>query len=99
MKEGKNEVIKEMKITQEDGSDKMNVTVMADKDEINVKTTSLIDALAADNLLKKDNYSLVIKKGIVSVDGNELKEDAAAKYKTMVDALGGADIELKNTQK
>ena len=48
---------------------------------------------------QKDNYSLAIKKGIVSVDGNELKEDAAAKYKILVDALGGADIELKNSQK
>jgi K(+)-stimulated pyrophosphate-energized sodium pump len=95
----KTEVIKEMKITKSDSTNTMSVTVMADKDAVNAATDKLIDALAADNLLKKDNYSLSIKKGKLSVDGTELKEAVATKYKSLVDALGGADIELKNTQK
>ena len=77
----------------------MSVSVTAGKEEINAATDKLIDALAADNLLKKENYILSVKKGKLSVDGTELKEEVAAKYKTLIDALGGTDIELKNSQK
>ena len=33
------------------------------------------------------------------IDGSELKEEIAAKYKTLVSALGDADVELKNSLK
>jgi len=93
------EMIKEMTVTKRDSSNTMNVTVTADKDVMNAAADNLVSALAADNLLKKDNYTLSVKKGIITVDGAALKEDAAAKYKSLVDALGGVDIDLKNSQK
>ena len=92
-------MIKEMTVTKRDSSNTMNVTVTADKDVMNAAADNLVSALAADNLLKKDNYTLSVKKGIITVDGAALKEDAAAKYKSLVDALGGVDIDLKNSQK
>ncbi|MGG9963787.1 sodium-translocating pyrophosphatase [Ferruginibacter sp. SUN106] len=98
-KENGKEVIKEMLVTKNDSTNTMSVTVSSDKEVINTAADKLLDALAADNLLKKDNYTLSVKKGKITVDGTELKEDAAAKYKALVDALGGADIELKNSQK
>jgi K(+)-stimulated pyrophosphate-energized sodium pump len=97
--EGK-EMIKEMLVTKSDTSNTMNVTVTAaDKEVVNSAADNLVSALAADNLLKKENYTLSVKKGIITVDGTALKEDAAAKYKSLVDALGVSDIELKNSQK
>ena len=97
--EVKHEMIKEISISKTDSSNNMTVTVTAGKEEINAATDKLIDALATDNLLKKENYTLSVKKGIVSIDGTELKQEAAAKYKTLIDALGGTDLELKNSQK
>ena len=95
----KQEMIKEISISKTDSSNNMSVSVTAGKEEINAATDKLIDALAADNLLKKENYILSVKKGKLSVDGTELKEEVAAKYKTLIDALGVTDIELKNSQK
>ena len=97
--QAKHEMIKEISISKTDSSNTMNVSVTAGKEEINAATDKLIDALAADNLLKKDNYTLSVKKGIVSIDGTELKQESVAKYKTLIDALGVTDIELKNSQK
>ena len=93
------EVIKEMQISKTDSNTTLNVTVSASKETINAATENLVNALAADNLLKKNNYTLSVKKGKLTVDGTELKEESAAKYKSLVDALGGEDIELKNSQK
>lgn len=95
--EGK--VITEMMVTKSDSTNTMNVTVTADKDVMNGATDKLVDALATDNLLKKDNYSLLVKKGTITIDGIVLKEDVAAKYKSLVDALNGMDINIKNSQK
>ncbi len=93
----KHEVIKEIAITNTDSATTLSVT--AGQEEIKLATDKLIDALATDNLLKRDNFTLSVKKGIVSIDGTILKEEVASKYKTMIDALGGADFELKNSQK
>ena len=95
----KHEMIKEISISKTDSNNNMTVSVTAGKEAINAATDKLIDALATDNLLKKENYTLSVKKGIVSIDGTELKQETAAKYKTLIDALGGADLELKNSQK
>jgi K(+)-stimulated pyrophosphate-energized sodium pump len=91
----KHEMIQEVSIIKNDSSTNMTVSLTAGKEAVN----TLIDALAADNLIKKENYTLSVKKGKISVDGTELKDEVAAKYKALVDALGGTDIELKNTQK
>ena len=99
VKQAKQEIIKEMTVIKNDSSNTMQVTVLANKDEINAATEKLINALATDNFLKKDNFTLSVKKGKVVIDGTALKEDAVAKYKTLIDALGGADFELKNSQK
>jgi K(+)-stimulated pyrophosphate-energized sodium pump len=99
--ESKHEVIKEISIvnTKTDSSNKMNVTVNAGKDELNGVTNKLIDALAADNLLKKENYNLSVKAGQITIDGTTLKEEVATKYKSLVDALGGVNLQLSNSQK
>jgi K(+)-stimulated pyrophosphate-energized sodium pump len=98
-KEVKKEAIKEMLITKNDSTNTMDVTVTADKNVMNAATDKLIDALAADNLLKKDNYTLTVKKGKITVDGTALKDEVAAKYKLLIESLGGADIDLKHSQK
>ena len=97
--ESKHEVIKEISITKTDSNNTMNVTVIASKEDMKIATDKLIDALAADKLLNKENYNLSVKGGKIIIDGTALKEEVATKYKAILDALGGADLELKNTQK
>ena len=59
----------------------------------------LVEALAADQLLNKDNYTLSLKKGKLSIDGKEVREEDAKKYSTLISALGGADMEIKNSNR
>ena len=92
----KQEIKQEISIIKNDSSNSTTVTVVADMKQ---PTDKLVDALAGDNLIKKDNYTLSIKKGKLSLDGVEQKDDVIAKYKTLIDALGGADINIKNTNK
>ena len=103
---GKSEVVttnkmemKEMTIIKKDSNNSTTLTVTADANAGKVATDHLVDALAADNLIKKDNYTLSLKHGKLSLDGVEQKDDVTAKYKTLIDALGVTDLELKNTNK
>ena len=59
----------------------------------------LVEALAADQILNKDNYTLSLKKGKLSIDGKEVREEDAKKYSTLISALGGADMEIKNSNR
>ena len=92
----KQEVKQEISIIKNDSSHTTTVTVVADMKQ---PTDKLVEALAADNLLKKDNYTLSIKKGKLSIDGVEQKDEVTAKYKSLIDALDGADLEIKNIKK
>ena len=92
----KQEVKQEISIIKNDSSHTTTVTVVADMKQ---PTDKLVEALAADNLLKKDNYTLSIKKGKLSIDGLEQKDEVTAKYKSLIDALDGADLEIKNIKK
>jgi len=93
-KEKKKEAVKEILITKAGNTNSTNVT--ADNDVKTNATGNLINALAVDNLLKKDNYTLAVKKGKITVNGTDIKDEQAAKYKGLIADLGGTDIELKN---
>jgi K(+)-stimulated pyrophosphate-energized sodium pump len=95
--EVKQEMIKEISIINTDSTG--TITVTADKAEINTATDKLIDALSADKILNKENYSLQLKSGKLIVDGIELKEETTNKYKALLETFKGANIELKNSNK
>ncbi len=95
----KQEVIKEISITKTDSANKMNVTVTADKQEIDITTNKLLDALVAEKLLDKDNYTLSIKDGKIIVNGTAIDEKTAEKFKEIIASFNGASIELKNSKK
>jgi K(+)-stimulated pyrophosphate-energized sodium pump len=95
----KHEIIKEVAIVKNDQNTKMNVTVTADKEAMTAATDKLIDALAADKLLDKDNYTLSINEGKISVNGTVIDENTAEKYKEITTSFNGTSIELKNTKK
>ncbi|HNH23086.1 MAG TPA: hypothetical protein PLY26_13105, partial [Ferruginibacter sp.] len=59
----------------------------------------LIEALAADKLIDKDNFTLSLSKGKLILDEKEQTADVVAKYKSLIDALGNADLNIKNTKK
>jgi hypothetical protein len=91
-------VSREVLITKAGDTNTKDVTLTNDKGQMNTATDKLVNALAADNLLKKDNFALSVKKGKVAVDGAVLKDDVAVKYQSLIAALQGTDIELKNSQ-
>jgi K(+)-stimulated pyrophosphate-energized sodium pump len=86
------EAIKEVLITRSGDNNTPGKEVM------NTATDKLVDALAIDNLLKKDNFALSVKQGKIAVDGIALKDEVAAKYQSLITALKGTDVELKNSQ-
>jgi hypothetical protein len=69
------------------------------KELVSAATGKLVAALTADNVIQKDNYTLAVKNGKITVDGAELNSEVAAKYNVLMADLAGADIKLANSQK
>jgi len=95
--EMKEQVTKEISIIKTDSTNTMTVT--ASPDALKVPTDNLIDALAADKLIEKDNYSLALSKGKLTLNDKEQPAEVTAKYKSLIDALGSGDLKIKNTKK
>ncbi|MCB0710597.1 MAG: hypothetical protein KDC15_14580, partial [Chitinophagaceae bacterium] len=60
---------------------------------------ALVDALAADKVIEKDNFSLSIAKGKLTLNNKEVSNDIAVKYKSLIDALGDVSLNVNNTKK
>ena len=93
------EMKKEISIIKTDSNNTMNVTVTADPNALKEPTDKLIDALVADKLIEKDNYALGLSKGKLTLNDKEQTAEITAKYKALIDALGGVDLNIKNTNK
>ena len=93
------EMIKEVSIIKNDTTNTMNLTVTADPNALKVPTDALINALVTDELIEKDNFSLALTKGKLTLNDKEQAAEVTAKYKTFTDALDGADLNIMNTQK
>ncbi|MFZ1451590.1 MAG: sodium/proton-translocating pyrophosphatase, partial [Ferruginibacter sp.] len=93
------EMTKEVSIIKTDSANTTNLTVTADPNALKVPTDELINALAADKLIEKDNYSLVLSKGKLTLNGKEQPASVLAKYQPLIDNLDGADLKIENTQK
>ncbi|HNK30417.1 MAG TPA: sodium/proton-translocating pyrophosphatase, partial [Ferruginibacter sp.] len=87
------QVTKEISISKQDSVTTVTTTVDAAPAE------KLIEALAADKLIDKDNFTLSLSKGKLILDEKEQTADVVAKYKSLIDALGNADLNIKNTKK
>jgi K(+)-stimulated pyrophosphate-energized sodium pump len=93
------EMIKEVSITKTDSGSDMNLTITADANDLKAPSDKLIDALVADKLIEKDNFTLSLKKGKLSLNDKEQSEEVNTKYKTLIDSLGSADLNIKNIKK
>ncbi|MBL7703454.1 MAG: sodium-translocating pyrophosphatase [Ferruginibacter sp.] len=91
----KHEMIKEVSIVKTDSANTTIVTTSVDA----VPADKLVDALVADNLISKENFSLSLTKGKLTLDGKEQTTDVVSKYKALIDALGGADLNIKSSGK
>jgi K(+)-stimulated pyrophosphate-energized sodium pump len=98
-KHGLKEMTKEISMMKTDSTNTMNLTVTADADALKVPTDKLIDALVADKLIEKDNYSLSLSKGKLALNDKEQPAEVTAKYISLIDALGGTDLKIKNNRK
>ena len=55
----------------------------------------LINALVADKLIEKGNFKLDINDGKLSLNGKVQSEEINQKYKTLIDAIGNTNIQIK----
>ena len=90
---------KEVSIIKKDTTNTTNLTVTANPDALKVPTDKLIEALAADKLIEKDNFSLGLSKGKLTLNDKEQTAEVTAKYKSLIAALDGADLNIKHTKK
>lgn len=94
------EVATEMSIIKNaDNTNTAQVTVTADANTVKAPVEALVNALAADKVIEKDNYSLSIAKGKLTLNNKEVNNDIAAKYKSLIDALGDVNLNVSNTKK
>lgn len=93
------EMKKEISIVKTDSGNTTNMTVTAGPDAFKEPTEKLVDALAADKLIEKDNFSLSLTKGKLTLNDKEQAAEVTDKYKTLIAALDGADLNIKNSQK
>ncbi|MEO6540006.1 MAG: sodium-translocating pyrophosphatase, partial [Ferruginibacter sp.] len=87
----------EMSIIKNDSTNTTNLTVTADANALKVPTDKLINALVADKLIEKDNFSLSLTKGKLVLNDKEQAAAITAKYQALIDALGGVDLNIKNS--
>ena len=73
------------------------LTQNVDTNALKVPADKLIDALVADKLIEKDNFSLSLLKGKLTLNDKEQTAEITAKYKALIDALEGADLNIKNS--
>ncbi|MBX2934486.1 MAG: sodium-translocating pyrophosphatase [Ferruginibacter sp.] len=94
------EVTTEMSIIKNaDNTNTAQVTVTADANAVKVPVEALVDALVADKVIEKDNFSLSIAKGKLTLNNKEVSNDIAVKYKSLIDALGDVSLNVNNTKK
>jgi K(+)-stimulated pyrophosphate-energized sodium pump len=94
-----NELKKEISIIKHDSADATKLTVMAGADGLKVPTDNLVNALAADKLIDKENFSLHVKSGKLILNDKEQPAEVNTKYQELINALDGADLNISNTNK
>ena len=82
-----------------DSTNTTNLTVTANADALKQPTEELVNALVADKLIEKENFSLKLIKGKLTINDKELAEEVNAKYSSLISALDGADLDIKNSSK
>ena len=90
------EVRKEVSIIKNDAG--TNVTAKADPNAMKANTDKLIAALATDKLIEEDNFYLALSKGKLTLNDKEQTAEIQARYQSLIDALGTADLNIKNTK-
>ena len=77
----------------------MDIKVTADPNALKEPTDKLIAALVTDKLIEKDNFSLALSKGKLTLNDKEQTAEVTARYKVSIGALSGADLNIRNTKK
>jgi len=97
--ETKLEMTKEISIVKTDSGSNTNLTVTAKTEDMKQPTDNLVNALLADNVISKDNYNVAVIKGKLVIAGVEQKDEVNAKYRSLIDAFGGADVKIASEKK
>ncbi len=93
----KQEMTKEILIIKADSTNQVDLTVTPDANAL--KVNDLIEALIAGKLIEKDNYTLRLSNGKLSLNDKEQSAEITGKYKTLIDALNGSDLNIRNNTK
>lgn len=93
------EVIADLKVTSDKNGSTVTTTVNNDeKSSLKAGTDKLVDALAGDKLLDRNNFSISVNKGKLSINGIDQADAVNEKYKSLTDAFDGKDIQFSNKQ-
>ncbi len=93
------EVIADLKVTSDKNGSSVTATVNNDeKSGIKAGTDKLVDALAGDKLLDRNNFSISINKGKLSINGIAQADVVNEKYKGLTDIFEGKDIQFSNKE-
>ena len=93
------EMKKEISMVKTDSTNTTNLTVTADGDALKVPSDKLIEALIADKLIDKDNFSVKIIKGKLILNDKEVAAETLTKYQPLIDAFGDTDFKITQAQK
>ena len=91
-------VTTEMSVIKNDSTNSAQVTVNADATDLKAPADNLVAALATDKLIDKDNFTLKFSKGVLTLNDKVQSEEVTSRYRVLIDALGGVDLNLKNNK-
>jgi len=86
-------------VTTSGNDESMNLTVTADANTLKSSTDKIIEGLVADKLMEKENFSLQVNKGKLVINNVEQPAEVNARHQSLIDGLGGADLNISNTNK
>ena len=75
------------------------VSEMEKKDDFKINTEKLVDALAVDGLLDKENYDLTVDKGIITINGVAQSPVINEKFSVFSEKLGSSVLKLQVEKK
>lgn len=94
----KQKVVSEMTISTADSTEDNKAVLTSQAGSMKPKVDALIDALVADNLLDKDNFTLALSNRKLTLNNIEVPAEAAVKYKLLLDPLGDANLNINNSK-
>lgn len=90
--------VQEVSIINHDNNNNTTANIAVNNDNQTTQVQKLIDALVTDKLIEKNNFSMSVTKGKLSLNDKEVQATVSEKYKALIASLGDIDFHLKSQQ-